>query len=147
MWNNASSFVSSILSSTTTRTNNFNDLCPFVKQIPLDERLSLSNRLIKTYPDKVALILFSDKVNIKKNRFLADSSLEFGNFVYSARKELKLDLNPQESYFFLITKDPWENVNKAFAVTNGSLDRVRDKYRSSDGFVYIYITLENVYGR
>lgn len=107
-----------------------------------EERLLEATRVLRKYPDRVPIIVEKnvsapkDCPNINKIKYLVDRDLIFGQFLYIIRKRLNL---PPEKCIFLF-------IGNTIPPSTFCIGDIYDLYSSSDKFLYITYTFENVFG-
>ncbi len=107
----------------------------------LEKRKKEAARIRAKYPEKVPIIVENDdqskeKLTLTERKFLVPASLTMGEFIYVLRKRIKL---PSEKALFVFVK----NQLPPTAALVGMLDA---QHRSEDGFLYISVSGENVFG-
>ncbi len=118
-------------------TNQYNYFNDFKKQ-SVEDRILLSNKIKLKYSDRIPIIVDSkDDISITKNKFIVPDSLNVGQFMYILRNKIKVN---KEQSLFLLCKD-----NQLLTNTN-MINDIYSKYKDEDGFLYIYVTLENTFG-
>ena len=96
----------------------------FIDSHDFESRKNESESVLKNYPERVPIIVeksdhCDDMCDIDKNKFLAPRDINFGQFVFSIRKRLKLP--PEKAMLY--------NEN-----------------HDEDGFMYITYDSENTFG-
>jgi GABA(A) receptor-associated protein len=97
-------------------------------------------RIKLKHPNKIPIICEkhhnSTLPTNNKQKYLVDSDLTLGHFLYVIRKRIKLDPN-QAIYLF---------VKGAIPSSNETIQSIYNKYFDEDGFLYISYTNENTFG-
>ena len=75
-------------------------------------------------------------------KYLADGDITMGMFMKEIRK--RMHLKPSEGLILLVDTPAGGDVMVTMSQT---LQQVDVQYRNSDGFLYVFVTLENVFGR
>jgi len=105
-----------------------------------DKRRSESNRVRSKYSDRIPVICEIDKHSnlppLDKTKFLVPSDLTMGQFNYIIRRRIKLA--PEKAMFLFI--------NNTVAPSAALMSTVFDQHQDSDGFVYVKIGEESVFG-
>ena len=113
----------------------------FIDSNNFESRKSESESVLRNYPERVPIIVEKSHIcydicDIDKNKFLAPRDINFGQFVFSIRKRLKL---PPEKAIFLFTDNiiipNTQNISNAY-----------EQYKNKDGFMYITYDSENTFG-
>ena len=106
----------------------------------LEKRSEESKKIMKKYPNRVPIIVEkSSKCSlneISKNKYLAPKDLKMNEFVYTIRRNIKLDKS--ESIFVM--------VGTRISPSNVSLGEVYEENKDEDGFLYIEYSSENTFG-
>ena len=104
-----------------------------------NERVSECQLILKKYPDKIPIIVneCSDDLKDKiKRKMLLQSDMTVSNYLYSIRQKFKI--KPEESFILF--------VNRKIPTSTTLLYELYNKYKDKDGFLYISILKENVFG-
>ena len=106
-----------------------------------EERLADSTLILKKYPTRVCIYIKKLKTcnnvpDIDKNKFLAPKDLTMAQFMYIIRKRIQLD-ETQALFFY---------INNNVITGHMSILEIYNKYKSSDGFLYITYSGENCFG-
>lgn len=112
----------------------------FKKKHSFEERLIESKRIILKYPDRIPIILEQSKSSglpeLDKQKYLVPRDLTMGQFSYVIRKRIKL---PSNKAMFLI-------VNKKMINTGENIERIYEKNKDEDNFMYVVISGESTFG-
>lgn len=112
----------------------------FKSRIPFNDRKEESSRIMLKHPNKIPIICEkhykSTLPNNNKHKYLVDSKLTLGQFVYVIRKRIKI---PPEQGIYMF-------INGCILPSNETLYSIYHKYSDHDGFLYIYYTNENTFG-
>ena len=118
-------------------TNNFN----FKAMYSFDKRCTESKRVMSKHPGKYPLVV--EKANnsnvkeIQKNKWLVEGDLTIGQFLLTIRRQIKIDAS--ESIFIFIN-------NSYLPGNSETISEVYDKYKDTDGFLYMTYSKEVAYG-
>jgi GABA(A) receptor-associated protein len=110
------------------------------RKIPLEERQSISDKILDQFPDRIPVIV--DKSHdcrlpgLSKNKYLIPSSNSVGSFIYEIRKYLSINSNESLIIF----------INGAIPGTSRIMGTLYNRYKDEDGFLYITYTGENTFG-
>ena len=103
-------------------------------------RVAESDKLRRQYPDRYPIIINKAPNctlnDIKKIKFLVPGELTIGQFIYVIRKHIELT---SEQAVFII-------VNNVLPPTSSLISDIFAEHYSSDGFLYVLYTSENVFG-
>ena len=113
----------------------------FIDSQDFESRKNESESVLKNYPERVPIIVeksyhCDDICDIDKNKFLAPRDINFGQFVFSIRKRLKL---PPEKAIFLFT----DNI---IIPNTQNIANAYEQFKKKDGFMYITYDSENTFG-
>lgn len=108
-------------------------------QFSLIERQKQSNKLLNKYPERVPIVIYTNNsdIIIKKNKYLADKKMSFLKFITIIRKNID-NIKKNDGLFFLI--------NNKIMVMNENMEYIYEKEKNEDGFLYLYIFKEDVFG-
>lgn len=104
-----------------------------------NERVSECQLILKKYPDKIPIIVneCSDDLKDKiKRKMLLQSDMTVSNYLYSIRQKFKI--KPEESFLLF--------VNGKIPTSTTLLYELYNNHKDKDGFLYISIIKENVFG-
>lgn len=107
------------------------------RKIPFEKRVSEFRKINIKYPNRVPIIVRSDNVKFSRRKFLAPKELKISNFHIVLRRNIT-NINQAEA-IFLFTK------NNLLSSTN-TLGEIYNKYKDSDGFLYITASKESTFG-
>jgi GABA(A) receptor-associated protein len=105
------------------------------KSRPLSLRISESNKVKLKYKDRIPLIVDAS-FPLTKNKFLVPIYITISEFMYIIRKQCKLQ--PEKSLFIFI--------NNTIPVGSDLISKIYDEYANEDGFLYVVIKEESVFG-
>ncbi|KAA6379125.1 MAG: putative autophagy-related protein [Streblomastix strix] len=118
---------------------------PFKTKYPLAVRKAEADKMIAKYPDRVPVICEraekSDIPEIDKKKFLVQSDMTIGQFVYVIRKRIKL--SPEKAIFVFIDN----SIPPTAAVMSTIYAQYKMKHPTDDGFLYITYSGENTFGQ
>lgn len=107
------------------------------KKTPLQERIDTSNKIMQKYTNRVPIIVdCTNDIEIDKKKYIVSIDLTIGEFLYTIKKRIKLE--PHESIFLL--------TNNMLLNNTETINSVYSKFKAVDGFLYIIISKENVFG-
>ena len=113
----------------------------FKMQHSFDKRKDESSRLKEKHPDKIPIILEKagdvSLPSIDKQKFLMQSNVTIGQFLYIIRSKIKLDAS--QSLFLFID-------NSHIPTTSISIGEVFEKYGDQDGFLYMTYSAQQTFG-
>jgi len=102
------------------------------------ERIKESTYLLEKYPNRVPIIIIPGK-NItekKEFKFLVPENLSLIQLVYLMKE--KMNHTSYDSIYFCIDNIILNSTEKIY--------NLKRKYKSKDGFLYIYYVKENTFG-
>ena len=112
----------------------------FKERHKIEDRMELSQKLCKKYPERVPIIVSRGKETsiqpINKNKFVAPRDISIGRFIYEIRKQIKM--TPEESLYLFI--------GKTLPSSSALIEEIYNKYSDPDGFLYITYHGENTFG-
>jgi len=106
---------------------------------PFTDRIKESTRIREKYPNRIPIIVQVSskcKLVLDKNKYLVPNDLTIGQFIYVLRK--RLVLSPIESMFL--------SVKNTIPVSSSALGDIYEEFKDMDGFLYIEVSQENVFG-
>ena len=113
---------------------------PFIyefKNQPLEERQKSSKIIMNKHSNCVPIIIdCKPNLNLTKKKYIVPKDLNIGQFMYTIKK--KINVTENESIFLICNNTMINNTQMIINVYN--------KYHENDGFLYIILTLENVFG-
>ena len=115
--------------------SDFNYITKFKKQ-SLEKRVQASDKITLKYPERVPVIVDCKGLSIDKNKFIVPNDLTMGQFAFVIKKRIKM--NPNETIFLLCNNKLINNTN--------TINNIYAKNKDYDGFLYIFVTLENTFG-
>lgn len=104
-----------------------------------DERKYESETILKKYPDKVPVIInecseeFRERV---KRKMLLQKDMTVSQYMHSVRT--KFNIRPEESLLIFI--------NGIMPTSSTLMSHVYNRHKDNDGFLYVSILKENVFG-
>ena len=107
------------------------------KKTPLQERIDTSNKIMQKYTNRVPISVdCTNKIELDKKKYIVSIDLTIGEFLYTIKKRIKLESH--ESIFLL--------TNNMLLNNTENINSVYSKFKAVDGFLYIIISKENVFG-
>jgi len=106
------------------------------KKQKLEKRIKISENIKLKYNDRVPIIIDSINFKLDKHKYIVPKDMIIGNFIQMIKT--KISLLPEQSIFLLCNN----------RLLNGSdiINIIYEKYKEEDNFLYIIISLENVFG-
>lgn len=116
----------------------------FIHRYTFRERHSECLRIMNNYPDRIPIIcekqITGTSVNslrlLDKVKYLVPQTMTVVEFIFVIKKRLRM--RPIESLFFM--------SNGIMLSGNSYLQDIYERHKSTDGFLYIVYTEENVFG-
>jgi GABA(A) receptor-associated protein len=126
--------MKSVMDSSTTIT-----VPKYREENPFDKRLSESQRIIDKYPDRRPIIIEcnDNEIRIDKKKYLVPQDLTLSQFLYVIRKRMKLSAD-KALFMFL--------DNNTIPTSSSHISNLYEKHKDPDGFLYIYVSKEHVFG-
>ena len=110
------------------------------KQTEFNKRVMLSQKIISGHPESVPVIISStgsNKIELTKTKFIIPKELPVGSFIQQLRGNISL--KSQDTIFLF--------CNDNFLIpTSHNFDSIYQKYKDSDGFLYLTVMKENTFG-
>ena len=107
------------------------------KHNSLEERIDTSNKILEKYTDRVPVIVDCKKdINISKNKYIVQKELSVAQFIYIIKK--RIDVHSSQAIFLV--------CNNRLVNSTDTMDNIYHYNKHSDGFLYIILSLENVFG-
>jgi GABA(A) receptor-associated protein len=147
--NKTNNVITNVVSNVSNENNKISDYYPVIhypvdckyitefRKQDLEERVTISNKIILKYPDRIPIIVDSKKdINLNKNKYIVSHDLTVGQFMFILKKRILLEAN--KSVFLLCNN---------LLIPNTEL--IRNLYynrKDIDGFLYLIIVLENTFG-
>jgi GABA(A) receptor-associated protein len=115
----------------------------FIEKYTLAERCSECKNIIKKYPDKIPIICEknmrdNETPDIDKHKFLVSRDITIGQFMHVIRSRIQL---PSSAALFLFVGDFYTILPNNTVVIDAY-----DRFKNSDGFLYLTYSKENVFG-
>lgn len=103
----------------------------------LDERKKICDTLMEKHPHAIPIIVdCKNDIKLLKKKYIVPKTLTMGQFMYMIKKKLSLDST--QSIFLLCNNILLNNTQMIINIYN--------RHHDDDGFLYIILTLENVFG-
>ncbi|KAH7831396.1 putative GABA(A) receptor-associated protein [Monocercomonoides exilis] len=116
----------------------------FKAKYPLEVRRNEAEKMLQKYPDRIPVICEkakrSDIPEIDKKKFLVQSDMTIGQFVFVVRKRIKL--SPEKAIFVFIDN----SIPPSAAVLSTVYANYKTKHSNDDGFLYVTYSGENTFG-
>ena len=104
-----------------------------------EERVNESQTILKKYPDKIPVIINECSEELRervKRKMLLQTDMTVSQYMHSLRT--KFNIKPEESVLIF--------VNGTFPTSTTLMSYLYDKHKDKDGFLYISVLKENVFG-
>ena len=101
-------------------------------------RINEYNKIKNKYPYKIPIIMTSYYENLKldKNKYIVDFDMKVFDFTYFIRKKVNIE---DYKALFIFCNNILLNSSMVFY-------DVHDRHKNNDGFLYLIISEENVFG-
>ena len=107
----------------------------------IEQRIKAYDKIRERYPDRIPVILKKTKKNslpdLIKTKYLVENDMTVGRFLIHLRKNI--NLNPEKAIFLFVGSG-------VLPPTSSNMKQIYDRYKSSDGFLYMTITTESTFG-
>ena len=110
------------------------------KELPLSDRLKTSGYFTRTRNESVP-ILCCVEGHSKIHKYLLHKNLTCHALM--TRIRCRLSIRPYQGLIFMIED---QNQNQIMITGNMSIDEISTKYIHTDGFLYVNIAKENIFG-
>lgn len=102
-----------------------------------EERKKSSEIIMKKHPESIPIIVdCKSNIELNKKKYIVPKNLNMSQFMSTIRKKINIDSS--QSIFLL--------CNNTMISNNQIVINVYNKHHHEDGFLYIILTLENVFG-
>jgi GABA(A) receptor-associated protein len=104
-----------------------------------EERLNESQAILKKYPNKIPVIINECSEELRervKRKMLLQTDMTVSQYMHTLRT--KFNIKPEEAILIF--------VNETFPTSTTLMSYLYDKYKDKDGFLYISVLKENVFG-
>jgi len=116
----------------------------FEREIPFNRRLQISQKITKTYNDRIPVIVEkspnSSLPEIKCKKFIVPTDILLMKLQVEVRKHIKMASN-QTLYLFVSTEGSF-----IIPPQTATMAQLYEKYKSNDGFLYIMYSEESSFG-
>lgn len=113
----------------------------FSEEFSFEKRKAEADRILKKYPDRIPIICEKQKNSnieqIDKKKFLVPGDLTIGQFIFILRKRIKV--KPEQAIFLF--------VNNILPPVGTEINSIYDEQKGEDGFLTIYYSGENTFGK
>ena len=108
------------------------------QDLSFEKRASESKRMMDKYTDRIPCIIETGKdLRLDKHKYLIPSNLTLGQFITVVRKRIKLG---DTEALFIFTEC---NV---IPPTSAIMSHIYETFKHEDGFLYLWIGMENTFG-
>lgn len=104
-----------------------------------EERVNESQTILKKYPDKIPIIINECSEELRervKRKMLLQTDMTVSQYIHTLRT--KFNIKAEESVLIF--------VNGTFPTSTTLMSYLYDKYKDKDGFLYVSVLKENVFG-
>lgn len=124
-----------------------------IKKLSFDDRKKQSEKILNKYQDKCPIYLsFDSNITLKEekdkrnlNKYIVTTDLTLGQFLTIVRK--KINFTPIESLTLFIEEYINDKLKSTILATNSStIGEIYHKNKDLDGFLYLKVAKENVFG-
>ncbi len=124
----------------------------FRKRINFEERKKITDNILGKYEDKCPIYLsFDSQLNLKSlknyNRYIVTNNLTLSQFLLIVKKKINFDATESLSLFIEIYDKNNSNIkNTILAPLSSSIASIYNNNKNEDGFLYMRLLKENVFG-
>jgi len=116
----------------------------FQKEFSFDKRKQEATRILAKYPDRVPVIVESEKKSTKtpdidKHKYLIPRDMEAGQFIWVIRKRLGKKLAPDQTIFLFANGNQIPQAQQL-------IETLYQQTKHEDGFLYIKYSVESAFG-
>jgi len=105
----------------------------------LEKRVEDCSKLIRKYPEKIPVIVQSDKIKIRREKYLVDKSMSFTQFALILRKNIE-EMMPEEAIYYF-------SEDSSIIVPSVVMNQLYLQHKNKqDGFLYVFLMKENTFG-
>lgn len=102
-----------------------------------EERKRSSEIIMNKHSESIPIIVdCKSNIELNKKKYIVPKTLNVGQFISTIRKKINIDSS--QSIFLL--------CNNTMISNNQMIINIYNKHHHADGFLYIILTLENVFG-
>ncbi len=107
------------------------------------QRLALSQKILKGYPDRVPILVEAgpNAPPIARSKFLVPCDIDAAKFIYEIRKHIRLHA---AEAIFVFVGDP--DGTMIMPQPSQTMSLIYQQHKQSDGFLYVRYALENTFG-
>ena len=103
----------------------------------LKDRIEISNLIKLKYKNRIPIIVdCDDKLILDKNKYIVPIDLSMTQFIYILKKKINIKENQA---IFIICNNKLINISD-------NIEYIYNREKSADGFLYLIVSLENVFG-
>ena len=127
----------------------------FKRKNNIGNRQKQTKAIIDKYENKCPIYLTYDKEIINKklinsaikelNKYIVTSDINLGQFLIIVRKKIKVDIN-ESLTLFIENYEKDKLINSILAPTSCSIGEIYLTNKDQDGFLYLKLVKENVFG-
>ena len=124
----------------------------FRKRFNFEERKAITDKILDKYEEKCPLYLsFDSHLNLKSlknyNRYIVTNNLTMSRFLLIVKKKINFNSAESLTLFIEIYDKNGSNIKDTIvAPLSSSIASIYDMNKNDDGFLYIRLVKENVFG-
>jgi hypothetical protein len=124
----------------------------FRKRFKFEERKEITDKILGKYEEKCPLYLsFDSQLNLKSlknyNRYIVTNNLTLSQFLMIVKKKINFDSTESLTLFIEIYDKNSSNIKDTIvAPLSSSIASIYDMNKNDDGFLYMRLVKENVFG-
>jgi len=114
--------------------------CKFRKDNSYSDRLAMTRRILTKHPDRIPFVIIPGRFvpELDKFKFVIERSQTIAYLLSVIRSRIRL--RPEQYIYIMIGEE------KVFPSTYMRMSEIYEEYKSSDGFLYVSVELENAFG-
>lgn len=106
-------------------------------KVPLNERQTVAEKLVKKYPDKIPVIVNHIQNKLIRTKYIVPADITVFDMISHVRK-MNDSLEPNEGLFFF--------ANNMLITPSMLMSELYTKHKAEDKFLYITCASENTFG-
>lgn len=121
------------------------DTFQFVQENTFEKRKTLVEKIKQSHPHSIPVIVETTNktIGLQKSKFIVPFDIRISQLMMSIRKHTR-SINAEEGLFLMTLSD--QHPGSIMLVGSQTIQEAYEKYQSMDGFLYIRLEKENVFG-
>lgn len=115
----------------------------FKQEYPYERRKELADKILTKFTDRIPIIILYSDVPLKRRKYLVPRELTAVKVMIELRNRMieeNTNLDPSQALYLLTEKN-------TMLVQTEPIESIYDKYQADDGFLYLQLKTENVFGK